>query len=117
VREQAAHLVEVQGVYQEVLGTGAVDMSHKARYTPEATETDVILAALDSMDGDLRRQLDGMRPHATSWTTEWFGSRIGVAAFGAVFIQHEALHHGQWAVHAHLARSPVPIGWLLNWGL
>ena len=58
VRDQASHLVEVQGVYQEVLAEGALDMSHKSRYTPAGTEPDVILAALAQMDADLGRQLD-----------------------------------------------------------
>jgi uncharacterized damage-inducible protein DinB len=118
VRDQASHLVEVQGVYQEVLAEGElVDFSHKSRYTPAGTEPDVILAALARMDADLEQQLDGLRPHAATWTVDWFGSQIGVAGFGAVLIQHEALHHGQWALHAHLEGSPVPIGWLLNWSL
>ena len=116
MRDQASHLVEVQGVYQEVLAEGALDMSHKSRYTPAGTEPDVILAALAQMDADLGRQLDRLRPYAASWTVDWFGNQIGVAGFGAVFIQHEALHYGQRALHAHLKGSPVPIGWL-NWGL
>ena len=74
VRDQASHLVEVQGVYQEVLAEGALDMSHKARYTPAGTEPDVILAALAQMDADLERQLDRLRPDAGSWTVDWFGN-------------------------------------------
>jgi DinB superfamily len=117
VRVQSAHLAEVQGVYQEVFSTGAVDMSHKAQYTPAGTGKDEILAALGHRDADLGVHLDQLRPQAASWKVEWYGNRLGIAGFGAVFIQHEALHHGQWALHAHLNGSSVPIGWLLNWGL
>jgi hypothetical protein len=117
VRLQAAHLAEVQGAYQEMFSTGTVDFSHKAQYTPDGTSRHEILAALEHRDADLAAHIDALRPRTSSWTVEWFGNRIGVAGFGAVFIQHEALHHGQWAVHAHLSGAPVPIGWLLNWGL
>src|SRR5262249_35313572 len=78
VRDQASHLVEVQGVYQEVLAGGANDFSHKSRYTPSGTEREVILVALARMDAELEQQLDRLRPSAARWTVDWFGNRIGI---------------------------------------
>ena len=33
------------------------------------------------------------------------------------FVQHEAIHHGQWAVYAVLAGFETPPGWQRAWNL
>lgn len=117
IREQAAHLVEVQGAYQLAFAGEAVDFARKPEFTPAADDAGTIIAALDRQDAALRVYLEGLRGDPAAFSIDWYGSRLGVSGYGAVFIQHESLHHGQWAAYAALGGYPTPDGWVLNWGL
>jgi hypothetical protein len=33
------------------------------------------------------------------------------------FVQHEAIHHGQWSIYASLAGFDTPLSWRVSWGL
>jgi hypothetical protein len=33
------------------------------------------------------------------------------------FVQHEAIHHGQWSIYASLAGFDTPLSWRASWGL
>ena len=59
-----------------------------------------------------------LRGEPVDWfRVEWYGTDLGLSGFGAVFIQHESIHHGQWAAYAAIGGHRRPDGWLLNWGL
>ena len=66
-----------------------------------------------SVDGDALLAELSVR----SFKIDWFGNRIGFWEYASVLLQHEALHHGQWAVHARLGGWQPPDGWIVNWGL
>ena len=117
VREQAAHLCEVQGAYQLAFSGEPVDFARKGEFAPPSLERDAIIDTLAELDRRLIELLDTFRDDPDAFRLDWFGSRLGIPGFTGVFIQHEALHHGQWAAYAALGGYPRPIGWLMNWGL
>ena len=117
IREQAGHLSEVQGTYQLALRGEEPDFARKPEFAPRSLEVAAILAALAERDEELDGLLDKLRSVEDTFRISWFGNELGISGFGAVFIQHESLHHGQWAAVATLGGFPRPMGWLLNWGL
>ena len=54
---------------------------------------------------------------AAGFEIDFFGHRRGFARYGAVMLQHEAIHHGEWSFYAALGGFATPKGWRLNWGL
>ena len=117
VREQAAHLSEVQGIYQLALRGEEADWLRKPEFGPPTQTRAAILETLSLRDGELDDLLESLEPRATEHRVPWYGSDLTIAAFGCVFIQHESIHHGQWAAHAALGGYPTPSSWVLNWGL
>jgi uncharacterized damage-inducible protein DinB len=117
IREQAGHLAEVQGIYQLALRGEPVDWDRKPEFSPDGPDRGAIAAALAARDRELEALLDGLRPRADEFRIEWYGTELGLSGFGAVFIQHESIHHGQWAAYAAIGGHRRPDGWLLNWGL
>ena len=39
------------------------------------------------------------------------------ALFTWEFVQHEAIHHGQWSMYASLAGFDTPLSWRTSWGM
>jgi uncharacterized damage-inducible protein DinB len=117
VREQAAHLSQVQGIYQLALRGEEADWARKPEFAPAAQTAGAIIDALADRDRELDGLLASLAPKAEDHRVAWYGSDLSVTAFGSVFIQHESIHHGQWAVHAALGGYPTPAIWQLNWGL
>lgn len=117
IREQAAHLSEVQGIYQLALRGNVADWARKPEFSPTSQATDALVDALVARDGELDDLLESLAPKADVHRIAWYGSELTITAFGSVFIQHESLHHGQWAAHAALGGFPTPSTWQLNWGL
>jgi uncharacterized damage-inducible protein DinB len=117
IREQAGHLAEVQGIYQLALRGEPVDWDRKPEFSPADDSREAIAAALAERDRELEVLLDGLRPDAGAFRIDWYGTELGLTGYGAVFIQHESIHHGQWAAYAALGGYRRPDGWLLNWGL
>lgn len=117
IREQAVHLVEVQGTYQFAFTNEPTDFSRKPEFTPTGTDSASIVRALGAQDEILRGHLERLRNQPDAFTIDWYGTKLGISGFVAVFIQHEALHHGQWAAHCALGGFPTPTGWIMNWGL
>jgi uncharacterized damage-inducible protein DinB len=115
VREQAAHIIECQGCYQLAFRGETVDMGRKPEFTPSASDRDTLLASLARADAELAMLLGAL--DAPSFRLDWFGNRIGFWEYGSVFLQHEALHHGQWSAVARIGGWEPPVGWILNWGL
>ena len=68
-------------------------------------------------DAVLHSHLARLRSDPEAFSIDWYGAKLGISGYGAVFIQHEALHHGQWTAHTALGGFPTPTGWIVNWGL
>jgi uncharacterized damage-inducible protein DinB len=117
IREQAGHLAEVQGVYQLALRGEAVDWGRKPEFAPASLDRDDIAAALAARDAELGELLAPLRADPDGFRVDWYGTELGLSGFGGVFIQHESLHHGQWAAYAAMGGHARPDGWQLNWGL
>ena len=115
VREQAQHLIECQGVYQLAFRGEKVDFGRKPEFAPAAADDDSLLAALTERDTELDQLLGALS--IKSFAIDWYGTKLGFWEYAAVMLQHEALHHGQWAVHARLGGWQPPDGWIVNWGL
>jgi uncharacterized damage-inducible protein DinB len=117
IREQAAHLAEVQGIYQFALRGEPVDWERKPQFSPVGDDREAIAAALAERDRELEELLDALRPDPAAFRVDWYSTELGLSGFGAVFIQHESIHHGQWAAYAAMGGHRRPGSWLLNWGL
>jgi uncharacterized damage-inducible protein DinB len=117
IREQAAHLSEVQGIYQLALVGDHADWARKPEFSPTSYDPGAIIDALERRDRELDRLLESLAPSADAHRIDWYGRELTISAFGSVFIQHEAIHHGQWATHAALGGHPTPASWQMNWGL
>ena len=78
VREQAAHIVEVQSLYQLAFWGEAVDFARKPEFTPAATDVHTLVAALGAQDADLHAALDKLRADPGSFSIDWYGNVLGV---------------------------------------
>jgi hypothetical protein len=112
--KQVRHVVCVRGVYNAALATRKVDWTRKHDHYVGPLTRAGLLAALD----DKQRQL-----LATLQTTDidtlidWDGTTFSFAMFTWEFVQHEAIHHGQWSIYALLAGFDTPLSWRASWDL
>jgi uncharacterized damage-inducible protein DinB len=112
--KQLRHLVCVRGVYRAALATRKVDWTQKHdHYAGPLTRT-ALLAALDDQQHRLLAALDTADIDAT---IDWDGTPFTFAHFTWEFVQHEAIHHGQWSIYASLAGFDTPLSWRTSWGL
>jgi hypothetical protein len=112
--KQLRHVVCVRGVYNAALSSGKVDWARKhAHYAGELTR-EALLAGLDEQQRNL---LERLKAVDTSAPIDWGGTPFTFATFTWEFVQHEAIHHGQWSVYASLAGFDTPLSWRRSWGL
>ncbi|MBD3942691.1 DinB family protein [Microbacterium sp. NEAU-LLC] len=112
--KQLRHVVCVRGVYNAALTTSAVDWSRKHEHYTGPLTRDALIAGLADQQRRLIALLDGIHPDIV---LDWDGSPFTFGLFAGEFVQHEALHHGQWSVYAALAGFDTPTGWRESWGL
>jgi hypothetical protein len=48
---------------------------------------------------------------------DFFGSQISDVDYLYGYVQHEAIHHGQWSLYAAQGGHATPDLWRLQWGL
>jgi hypothetical protein len=48
---------------------------------------------------------------------DFFGRQISPAGYFYTWVQHEAIHHGQWSLYAAFGKFDVPKLWSIQWGL
>src|SRR5690349_21363774 len=112
--KQVRHVVCVRGVYNAALATRKVDWSRKHDHYAGPLTRDALLAAVDA------KQLQLLGLLATidgDVVIDWDGTPFTFALFTWEFVQHEAIHHGQWSVYASLAGFDTPLSWRASWGL
>jgi hypothetical protein len=112
--KQLRHVVCVRGVYNAALATGKVDWTRKHDHYAGALTREALLAALDDNQRQLLALLESVDVDAT---IDWDGTRFTFALFTWEFVQHEAIHHGQWSIYASLAGFDTPLSWRTSWGL
>lgn len=118
LNKQVRHLVCVQGVYQHGLKERVIDFSTKHSHYKGTLDKTALGDALRRKDNELSQILDVYRRDgADAFEVDFFGRRMRFSRYGAVMIQHEAIHHGQWSLYAALAGFETPLDWRMNWGL
>jgi hypothetical protein len=85
-----------------MLADGSVELSARAIFQPP------------DLDGVTRSTLETVDIDAT---IDWDGTPFSFALFTWEFVQHEAIHHGQWSIYASLAGFDTPVSWRASWGL
>ena len=112
--KQLRHVVCVRGVYNAALATRKVDWTRKHdHYVGPLTRT-ALLAALDDQQ---RRLLATLETIDIDAAIDWDGIPFTFSLFTWEFVQHEAIHHGQWSLYASLAGFDTPLSWRTSWGL
>ena len=112
--KQLRHVVCVRGVYNAALATRKVDWTRKHEHYAGPLTREALLAALDAKQRDLLATLETVDIDAP---IDWDGTAFNFALFTWEFVQHEAIHHGQWSVYASLAGFDTPLSWRRSWGL
>ena len=112
--KQLRHVVCVRGVYNAALATRKVDWTRKHEHYIGPLTREALLAALDDKQRHLLVTLETVDINAP---IDWDGTPFTFALFTWEFVQHEAIHHGQWSVYASLAGFDTPLSWRTSWGL
>jgi hypothetical protein len=112
--KQVRHVVCVRGVYNAALATRKVDWTRKHdHYVGPLTRAGL----LSALDGQQRQLLATLKTIDIDALIDWGGTPFSFAMFTWEFVQHEAIHHGQWSVYASLAGFDTPLSWRASWGL
>lgn len=112
--KQLRHVVCVRGVYNDALATGKVDWTRKHEHYTGPLSREALLDALEDQQQQLLSCLADVDLDAS---IDWDGFPFSFAMFTGEFVQHEAIHHGQWSVYASLAGFDTPLSWRQSWGL
>ena len=112
--KQLRHVVCVRGVYNAALARRKVDWTRKHEHYVGPLTREALLAALDDKQRYLLATLETVDIDAP---IDWDGTPFTFALFAWEFVQHEAIHHGQWSVYASLAGFDTPRSWRTSWGL
>jgi len=112
--KQLRHVVCVRGVYNAALMTRRVDWTRKHDHYVGPLTREALLAALEDQQQLLLGALEAVDLSAT---IDWDGTPFTFALFAWEWVQHEAIHHGQWSVYAALAGFETPVSWRTSWGL
>jgi hypothetical protein len=108
------HVICVRGVYNAALATGHVDWTRKHEHYSGPLTREALLAGLEDKQREL---LDVLGAVDVSAPIDWDGTPFSFALFTWEFVQHEAIHHGQWSIYASLAGFDTPLSWRTSWGL
>ena len=112
--KQLRHVVYVRGVYNDALVSKRVDWTRKHDHYRGPLTRDALLAALEEKQ---RRLLAILETIDAAVTIDWGGTPFTFGLFALEFVQHEAIHHGQWSLYASLAGFDTPLSWRTSWGL
>ena len=112
--KQFRHVVCARGVYNAALATRKVDWTRKHEHYAGPLTREALLSALDDKQQGLLATLETVDVEAP---IDWNGTAFTFALFTWEFVQHEAIHHGQWSVYASLAEFDTPLSWRTSWGL
>ncbi len=104
----------MRGVYNAALATRKVDWARKHEHYLGPLTRKALLAGLDAQQRCLLSTLETVDVDAS---IDWDGTPFTFAVFALEFVQHEAIHHGQWSVYASLAGFETPRSWRTSWGL
>ena len=115
--KQLRHVVCVRGVYNDGLRSKKIDFSRKHHHYSGSLDRDELLAALAAKHDDLLVLLDELPPDIEARDIDFFGMQQSPIDYLYVYIQHEAIHHGQWSLYAAHGGYATPQLWRMQWGL
>lgn len=91
-----------------------MDWSRAAEHYDGPLTREALLKALDEQQARLLSTLGSL---ADDLVIEWEGTPFTFATFTWEYVQHEAIHHGQWSIYAALAGFETPTSWQQSWRL
>ena len=112
--KQLRHVVCVRGVYNAALATGKVNWARKHDHYDGPLTREALLPALEEKQRQLLVILETVDGDAA---IDWDGTSFTFGLFAWEFVQHEAIHHGQWSIYASLGGFDTPLSWRTSWGL
>jgi hypothetical protein len=112
--KQLRHLVCARGVYNAALSTGAVDWATRHDHYSGPLTREALLAGIEAQQTALLAILETVDPEAT---VDWGGTPFSLDLVAMEWVQHEAIHHGQWSIYAELGGFDTPSSWRSSWGL
>lgn len=115
--KQLRHVVCVRGVYNDGLRTERIEFGRKHSFYDGDLTRDGLLAALDRTNDDLLTLLADAPGDIVAPRIDFFGNKVSFADCLSGYVQHEAIHHGQWSLYAAHGGYPTPDLWRLQWGL
>ncbi|HEX3645439.1 MAG TPA: DinB family protein, partial [Vicinamibacterales bacterium] len=112
--KQLRHLVCARGVYNAALASRKVDWARRHEHYAGPLSRE---ALLDALDDQQRRLCETLKSVDVDAPIDWDGTPFTFAIFTWEFVQHEAIHHGQWSLYASLGGFDTPLSWRASWGL
>lgn len=111
---QLRQVVCARGVYNVALATRKLDWSRKHDHYVGPLTREALLAALNDKQRELLATLNTVDMDGL---IDWDATPFSLAMFTWEFVQHEAIHHGQWSIYASLAGFDAPRSWHASLGL
>ena len=118
--KQLRHVVCVRGVYNHGLRSGKLDFAAKHAHHDGTLDRASLRAALEQKSAELLAVLAALQSAPAELEQpriDLFGKRITTLDCLYGYVQHEAIHHGQWSLYAAAAGYAPPQLWRLQWGL
>ena len=116
--KQFRHMVWVSGLYNAAIRDRKIDFGKKKSSYSGGLGRNEVVSALEQKDLELTSILNKLRSKDLGdFGIDFFGSIMRLNEYLHVLIQHEAMHHGHWALYAKLGSFSVPKGWKENWEL
>ena len=118
--KQLRHVVCVRGVYNHGLRDGKLDFAAKHKHHEGGLGRSELSAALERKNVELLALLGELpvgQSELDAPRIDLFGKRISTFDCLYGYVQHEAIHHGQWSLYAAAAGYQPPRLWRLQWGL
>ena len=112
--KQLRHVVCARGVYNAALATKKLAWAPRHEYYVGPLTREELLGALDDKQRQLIATLETVDIDVP---IDFGGTPFTFALFTGEFVQHEAIHHGQWSVYASLAGFDTPLSWRTSWGM
>lgn len=114
---QLRHVVCVRGVYNDGLRTKRMDFSRKHDFYKGSLTRRELIDALSEKHAELLVLLAEVPEDLDRPQIDFFGNQVSYLDYLYGYVQHEAIHHGQWSLYAAVAGYETPEPWRLQWGL
>lgn len=115
--KQLRHVICVRGVYNDGLVTSKVDFGRKHDHYHGGLGREDLLGALHGKHRELEEIIEELQGDPEDPVIEFFGRNVAHSDYFYTYIQHEAIHHGQWSLYAAHGGFEVPELWRTQWGL